>query len=55
MGPFYCPDDERIYIDLYFFDTLQNRLGASGDFAQAYVIRMRLVTMSRIFSVFQIV
>jgi uncharacterized protein len=38
MGPFYCPDDQRIYIDLDFFDTLENRLGASGDFAQAYVI-----------------
>lgn len=38
MGPFYCPDDQRIYIDLDFFDTLENRLGATGDFAQAYVI-----------------
>jgi hypothetical protein len=38
MGPFYCPDDQRIYIDLDFFDTMANRLGAGGDFAQAYVI-----------------
>ena len=38
MGPFYCPDDERIYIDLDFFDTLEKRLDAGGDFAQAYVI-----------------
>lgn len=38
MGPFYCPDDQRIYIDLDFFDTMANRLGATGDFAQAYVI-----------------
>ncbi len=38
MGPFYCADDERIYIDLDFFDMLENRLGATGDFAQAYVI-----------------
>lgn len=38
MGPFYCPEDQRIYIDLDFFDTMANRLGAGGDFAQAYVI-----------------
>ena len=38
MGPFYCPADKRVYIDLDFYDTLKNRLGAPGDFAQAYVI-----------------
>jgi uncharacterized protein len=38
MGPFYCPADQRIYIDLSFYDSLKNRLGAPGDFAQAYVI-----------------
>jgi uncharacterized protein len=37
-GPFYCPTDERVYIDLSFYDELERRLGARGDFAQAYVI-----------------
>jgi predicted metalloprotease len=38
VGPFYCPSDERIYIDLKFFNQLSRSLGAKGDFAQAYVI-----------------
>ena len=38
MGPFYCPTDGKIYLDTSFYDELQNRFGAAGDFAQAYVI-----------------
>ena len=38
MGPFYCPLDQKVYIDLSFYDELQRRYGASGDFAQAYVL-----------------
>ncbi|MDQ8035858.1 MAG: neutral zinc metallopeptidase [Pedobacter sp.] len=38
MGPFYCSADEKVYIDLGFYDELQNRFKAPGDFAQAYVI-----------------
>ena len=38
VGPFYCPGDHKVYIDLSFYDELKNRFNAAGDFAQAYVI-----------------
>src|SRR5690606_34861247 len=38
MGPFYCPSDRSVYIDLSFYEDLQKKLNAPGDFAMAYVV-----------------
>ena len=48
VGPFYCPMDHKVYLDLSFFNEMSHRLGAPGDFAQAYVIAMRWAITYRI-------
>ena len=46
MGPFYCPADEQVYLDLSFYEDMKNSLGGGGDFAQGYVIAHEVVLIS---------
>lgn len=46
MGPFYCPADYKVYIDLSFYKDMKNNLGGGGDFAQGYVIAHEVVLIS---------
>ena len=52
MGPFYCPSDHKLYVDLSFYKDMQRKLGGGGDFALGYVLLMKSDIMFKHFSAF---